>query len=241
MSDPPPLPPEDPANGPPSPSPYDPLLARYLVIVPDARLFVGAHLALANWAGIEIAFGDLLALVPKESILAVYDDSAFGRGRKGFVVTDEHLLVVQGGKQHLLPLADLDRFEAGTLEFRLYCDATGAGPTVALHVDEAQAYQAVDRWLLAVKLHNEPRLRALKAQRRQAEQEARRWERAQAKDLVEEKRKLPARQALKRLERLIERKRLGVEERAWLIALAEKAQALEAARLGKKRRPPARP
>lgn len=61
-------------------SPYDALLAKHLTSVPEARLFVGDDLSLVNWAGVEAAFGALLKRLPRESILAVYDDSLFGRG-----------------------------------------------------------------------------------------------------------------------------------------------------------------
>lgn len=197
-------------------SPYDVLLARHLVSVPSARLYVGDDLKLANWNGIEEAFGELLVLVPNESILAVYDDSLFGRGTKGFVVTDHHLAVVCVGK-HLVPLADITKLKSSGVWLKVSANGLRLSKEIGLRVDEPPAHATVRAWLHAVVEHNRPR------REREAVLEALGADR------------MTGRQALKRLENLIERKRLGIEERAWLIALAEQAQAMEDKRTGKKR------
>lgn len=197
-------------------SPYDALLAKHLTSVPEARLFVGDDLSRVHWNGVEEAFGERLVLVPHESILAVYDDSLFGRGTKGFVVTDRHLALVASGK-HLVPLADVTAVKSNGTRLAVTVAGTRLSKDLGFRVDEPPAHATVQAWLNAVVKYNRPahleaeRLAALGADR------------------------LTGRQALKRLEKLIERKRLGIDERAWLLRLAEQAQALEDKRTGKKR------
>lgn len=195
-------------------SPYDALLAKHLTSVPEARLFVGDDLSRVHWNGVEEAFGERLVLVPHESILAVYDDSLFGRGTKGFVVTDRHLVLVASGK-HLVPLADVTAVKSNGTRLAVTVAGTRLSKDLGFRVDEPPAHATVQAWLNAVVKYNRP-----------AHLEAERLAALGADRLTE-------RQALKRLEKLIERKRLGIDERAWLLRLAEQAQALEAARTGK--------
>lgn len=222
-------------------SPYDALLARHLVSVLSARLFVGDDLKSANWNGIEEAFGELLVLVPHESILAVYDDSLFGRGAKGFVVTDRHLAVVTAGNHrvstapgnHLVALVDIAAVKSSRDWLILTVSDLNVTKPIGVRVDEPLAHATVLAWMRAVVERNAPRFQQAERERAQKQQEAAKQRRAQQIEEAEEDRKLSARKALRRLEKLIERKRLGIDERAWLIRLAEQAQALEEARAGK--------
>lgn len=194
----------------PDRSPYDVLLARYLHTVLHARLYVGDDLRTANLRGFEAAFGALLRRVPEETLLAAYDDSAFGRGRKGFVVTDRHLHIVQPDVQGSLPLEHVASARYTFPVIAVGHTYPGLPPFVKLRVDEPDAASQVQSWLFAVAAFN-------------------RTERGDAGFVI------TARQALGRLERLVESKRLRTDDALRLVALAKKAEELKDARRKRKR------
>ena len=202
--------PGDPASGDPAPGDpeesgkgtYDALVAAHLTSVPEARLYVGDDLRRVHWAGVEAVFGALLAQLGRESILAVYDDSRFGRGRKGFVVTDEHLVYVQTDTQGVVRLADVRK--ASTIPagegVRLQVVRHGEGTqTVDVRVDEWDAIRAVHMWLRSVAAFN-------------------RSERGGGPHVV------TATQALDRLEALLAQNRLRREHRERLKTLVARAR-----------------
>lgn len=130
---------------------FDRILVRHLTSQPHCRLFVGEDLARVNWAGVEDAFGPLLALHPEATILAVYDDSAFGRGRYGFVVTDRHLHYVQRKRSGEVALDTVRRQEAIRDGVRVTIGLHGQRTShVDLRIDEWDALSAVQRWLRAL-------------------------------------------------------------------------------------------
>lgn len=232
---------------PPDPSPYDALLARHLVTLPEARLYVGEALREAPWAGIEAAFGQLLEDVAPESILAVYDDSLFGRGRKGFVVTDRHLLVRYDGPGQIVPLGRIEKATVRDERLHVHYEAEGLALRVDVRVDEPAARDAVRAWLAALARANRPHFRARRAEQQQAREAAREEAQRQAEAReaaawaeqqvqADAPRRLSAHQALARLEQMVERKRLRAPERARLLALAARVQEAEARETGKRRR-----
>jgi len=148
-------------------------------------------------------------------------------------VTDRHLLIVHGSVHETLALEDIESATGHPDGFMVMRFWRTKGISYLLRVDERAAVQAVAGWLQAIARHNAPRFRQAEMERAQEQREAAKQLRAQQIELAEEDRRLSARKALRRLEKLIERKRLGIDERAWLIRLAEQAQALEAARTGK--------
>lgn len=136
-------------------SPYDALLAKHLTSVPSARLFVGDDLAQVNWAGVEMAFGLPLNDLPSASLLAFYDDSAFGRGRRGFLVADDAVVYVQRDRVGRFALAEVQGVlavpDALTLQLR---DAHGHDTFVTLRLADFYARSSVERWLRAVASFN---------------------------------------------------------------------------------------
>ena len=137
---------------------FDGVLAKHLRSCPTCRLFVGDDLSRVNWAGVEAVFGPLLAAVPDETIVAVYDDSAFGRGRAGFVVTDRHVRYVQRSGTGAFALEDVVRADTGVDSVRVLLGISGKRTTaLELRVDEFDAQQAVATWLSAVASLNRSR------------------------------------------------------------------------------------
>ena len=182
-------------------APYDALLAKHLHSVPEARLYVGDDLREVNWSGVERVFGERLAALAPESILAVYDDSAMGRGTRGFVVTDGHVVYVQKASQGTLALAEVRRVEGISDGVRVTAGPDGRSTeTAELRVDEWRALWAVQAWLHSVVSFN-------------------RAERSGTSRTV------TAEQALSRLEHLVQAKRLTHEHRARLLALAARLDA----------------
>lgn len=142
---------------------YDDLVAAHLRTIPSARLWVGDGLAQANWDGLNETFGPLLAPHPDEAILAVYDDSAFGRGRAGFVLTDAALYVVRRSPlintDAVARLADVRRMRVLMHTVALYVSADATLPAlqqtaIALHIDEPDARAVVRAFLDAVVRRN---------------------------------------------------------------------------------------
>lgn len=130
---------------------YDGLLARNLRSQPHCRLFVGADLVRAHWPGVTEGFGALLAPHPDASILAVYDDSPFGRGRFGFVVTERHIHYVQRKTSGSIALDTVRRVSGISHGVRVTIGVGGQRTThVDLRVDEWDARQAVQTWLEAI-------------------------------------------------------------------------------------------
>lgn len=177
-------------------APYDALLAKHLHSVPEARLYVGDDLRQVTWSGVERVFGERLAALAPESILAVYDDSAMGRGTRGFVVTDGHVVYVQKASQGTLALAEVRRVVGIPDGVRVTAGPDGRSTgNIDLRVDEWRALWAVQAWLSSVVSFN-------------------RAERGGTS------RAITAEQALSRLEHLMQAKRLSPEHRERLVALA---------------------
>lgn len=137
---------------------FDRVLAVHLRSVSSCRLFVGDDLDDVNWSGIDATFGALLAEHPDASILAVYDDSVFGRGRYGFVVTDRHVHYVQRDGSGVFALADVLRAAGQSGGLRVVLGAGGRRTSeMDLWVDEHDAQDMVRRWLGAVATANRKR------------------------------------------------------------------------------------
>lgn len=181
----------------PPESPYDALLARHLRTIPAARLYVGDDLRGAHWPGIDRRFGPALEAYPDESILAFYDDSAFGFGSQGFIVTDRRVVYMQEGSHGQFALCDVRQVSGVPNGLGVRISPQGRDITLVLRVDEWEARSAVERWLAAVASFN-------------------RTERGGNPRII------TAEQALARLEALFSAGRLGEEHRQRLLQLARR-------------------
>lgn len=147
--------PEDDASNAEANEAFDRVLARHLRSEPGCRLFVGDDLASVNWNGLDAVFGPEMRHHPDTSILAVYDDSAFGRGRYGFIVTDRHVHYVQRDGASVFAIADVMGVGGRADGVRVVLGVGGKRTTyVDLHVDELEARLSVSRWLGAVARFN---------------------------------------------------------------------------------------